>query len=258
MIKPLNFQGASGHELAGWLHTPDAPPRAALVFAHCFTCSKDLHMVRIIARALSERGFAMLRFDFTGVGQSGGDFADTTLVSDVGDLEQAAGALRSQLGQDLPLGLMGHSLGGTAALMAASRIQRVSALALIASPLDPTDLPDKLGPGVATGVKERGEVSVKVGGQTFTITDRFVDSLYQPQLPGLLQSLPCPLLLLHGTEDTTVALQVSEYIFSLARQPKGFEPLPGADHLLTRKRDARLAADLLGLWFERFLPEGEG
>lgn len=253
MMKPLNFFGASGHELAGWLHTPDTSPHAVLVFAHCFTCSKDLHMVRIIARTLSERGFAMLRFDFTGVGQSAGDFADTTLVSDVGDLELAAAALRNKLGPDLPLGLMGHSLGGTASLMAASRIPKVGALALIASPLDPTDLPDKLGPGVATGARERGEVSVKVGGQTFAITDKFVDSLHQPQLPGLLENLPCPLLLLHGTEDRTVSLAVSEYIFSRARQPKGFEPLPGADHLLTRKRDARLAAELLSLWFERFL-----
>lgn len=252
MMKPLNFQGTSGHELAGWLHTPDQAPRGALVFAHCFTCSKDLHMVRTIARALTSRGFAVLRFDFTGVGQSEGDFAATTLASDVGDLELAAAAMRDRLGE-LPLGLMGHSLGGTAALLATFRLDQVQALALIAAPLDPTDLPDKLGPHVAREVGEGREVPVQVGPNTFTITGKFVDSLHQPRLPDMLPGLPCPLLLLHGTEDNTVALQVSEQIFALASQPKGFEPLPGADHLLTRKRDATLAAELLGLWFDRYL-----
>jgi len=252
MMKPLNFTGASGHELAGWLHTPDEPPRGALVFAHCFTCSKDLHMVRTIARALNSRGFAVLRFDFTGVGQSGGDFADTTLASDVGDLELAAAAMRDSLGE-LPLGLMGHSLGGTAAMLATPRLDQVQALALIASPMDPTDLPGKLGPHVARDVSQGRQVPVRVGPNTFTITSAFVESLRQPRLPDLLAALPCPLLLLHGTEDNTVALEVSEQIFALASQPKAFEPLPGADHLLTRKRDAQLAADLLGLWFDRFL-----
>jgi uncharacterized protein len=253
MMKPLNFQGTSGHELAGWLHTPDDAPRAILIFAHCFTCSKDLHMVRTIARAVCQRGFAMLRFDFTGVGQSGGDFADTTLISDVGDLELAAATLRQSLGEDLPLGLMGHSLGGTACLLAAARVPAVRAMALLASPLDPTDLPGKLGPDVAHQARSHGAVPVTIGGRSFSITDSFMDSLHQPQLPALLANFPCPLLLLHGTEDRTVSLAVSEQIFALAPQPKGFEPLPGADHLLTRKRDAQLAADLLGLWFERFL-----
>lgn len=252
----LNFQGARGHQLAGWLHLPDGAPAAGVVFAHCFTCSKDLHMVRAIARHLCQRGFALLRFDFTGIGQSGGDFAETTLGSDVSDLALAAHALEARIGR-LPLGLMGHSLGGTAALLAASQLEAVRALALIASPLDPTDLPDKLGPHVREMVRRRGAAEVTVGGKTFSITREFVDSLHRPELPGLVSRLGCPLLLLHGTEDGTVPLETSERIFAAARQPKGFEPLPGADHLLSRRRDASLAAELAALWFHRFLV-GEG
>ncbi len=252
----LNFTGARGHRLAGWLHLPETPPRAALVFAHCFTCSKDLHLVRTVARRLSELDFALLRFDFTGIGQSEGDFAETTLGSDVSDLALAAEALETRLGP-LPLGLLGHSLGGTAALLAASQLPAVGALALIASPLDPSDLPHKLGPNVADLVRQQGSAQVTVGGRPFSITREFVASLDQPGLPALVARLRCPILLLHGTRDDTVPLAASEQIFAAAPQPKGFEPLPGADHLLSRRRDARLAADLLGLWFERFFSGGD-
>jgi putative redox protein len=253
LMRQLNFDGAGGHRLAGWLHEATDRARGAVVFAHCFTCSKDLHMVRRIAGALAEGGLAVLRFDFTGIGQSEGDFAETTLGSDVEDLLLALAALDAETGGGLPLGLIGHSLGGSASLLAAAAEPRVRALAVIAAPLDPAHLSRMLGPELERAARGEGPVPVTIGGRSFPITRSFLDSLERPDLPQVIAGLKRPLLVLQGTEDTTVRIQSSEAIFAAAGQPKAFVPLAGADHLLSRPEDAQRAAEVLDLWFRHNL-----
>jgi uncharacterized OsmC-like protein/alpha/beta superfamily hydrolase len=247
------FPGAQGQSLSGRLDSPETPPRAYALFAHCFTCGKDVLSASRIAAALAEHGIATMRFDFTGLGSSDGEFANTHFSSNVEDLLAAAAHLRSQ--GRAPSLLIGHSLGGAAILAAAGLVPEARAVATIAAPFEPahvlhlleTDLPE---------IEARGEAGVTLGGRPFTIRRSFLDDLRnQPEQARRIAALGRPLLVLHSPQDATVSVESAEQIFATAQYPKGFAALDGADHLLTRRKDADDVAGLLAAWAGRYLPE---
>ena len=247
------FPGAQGQTLSGRLDSPDTPPRAYALFAHCFTCGKDVLSASRIAAALAERGIATMRFDFTGLGSSDGEFANTHFSSNVEDLLAAAAHLRSQ--GRAPSLLIGHSLGGAAILAAAGQVPEAKAIATIAAPFEPShvlhlleaDLPE---------IEARGEAGVTLGGRPFTIRRSFLDDLRnQPEQARRIAALGRPLLVMHSPQDATVSIDSAEQIFATAHYPKGFVALDGADHLLTRRSDADYVAGLLSAWAGRYLPE---
>jgi len=261
----VRFRGGSGFELAARVELPVGRPRAHALFAHCFTCSKDLKAARWISLALAERGIAVMRFDFTGIGESEGDFVDTDFSSNIDDLVAAADFLRERYGP--PRILIGHSLGGAAVLSAASRIPDAVAVATIAAPSDTTHLSDRL-LRMAPELDERGEAEVHLGGRRFRVRRELVEDLRERSLGRAIGELDRALLVMHSPADEAVEIDNAWRIFEAAKQPKSFVSLDGADHLLLRReQDARYAADVLAAWAERYLddedesgtvePEGE-
>lgn len=247
----IEFTGSLGHPLAGRLDTPDGPPRAWAVFAHCFTCSKDSKAAAYIARALAEAGFGVLRFDFTGLGGSGGDFGNTHFSSNVDDLVAAADWLRAAHGA--PALLVGHSLGGAAVLAAAHRIADARAVATLGAPFDPAHVTRHLGKDLAV-IEAQGEARVTLGGREFPVRREFLaDVAGQPQAERI-RSLRRPLLVLHAPGDTVVDVDNARRIFEQALHPKSFVSLDGADHLLSDQADARFAAGVIAAWAGRYLP----
>jgi len=247
----VEFVGSQGHALAGRLDTPDAPARAWALFAHCFTCSKDSKAAAYIARALAEAGFGVLRFDFTGLGGSGGDFAHTHFSSNVDDLVAAADWLRTEHG--VPALLVGHSLGGAAVLAAASRIDDARAVATLGAPCSPGHITQQFAAELAL-IEGEGQAQVRLGGRPFTVHQQFVDDvLGQPQA-ARIHALRRPLLVLHAPLDRVVDVDNARRLFEAALHPKSFVALDGADHLLTRAEDARYAAGVIAAWAARYLP----
>lgn len=247
----VEFPGAHGHRLAGRLEQPSGPTTGSALFAHCFTCSKDLKAVREISRRLARRGLAVLRFDFTGLGESEGDFADTDFSSNLDDLVAAAAFLEREVGG--PHLLIGHSLGGTAVLAAAGRIETTRAVATIAAPSDTEHLRDLLltkEPDLA----HRETAEVQIGGRPFPITKRLLEDLAQHSVEDAVAQLDHPLLILHSPEDQIVGLDHAHRLFEVARHPKSLIALEGADHLLLeREGDAGWVGDLLAAWAGRHL-----
>lgn len=249
----IEFRGSLGHQLAGRLDTPDGPVRAWALFAHCFTCSKDTRAAAFIARALADAGHGVLRFDFTGLGGSDGDFANTHFSSNVDDLVAAADWLRAEHGA--PSLLVGHSLGGAAVLAAAQRIADAAALVTLGAPFDPAHVTHQLGEGLAV-IQSEGEARVTLGGRAFTLRRSFLDDVAgQPQAERI-HALRRPLLVLHSPVDAVVGIDNARRIFEGALHPKSFVALDGADHLLGREADARYAAEVIGVWARRYLPGG--
>lgn len=247
----VEFTGSLGHPLAGRLDTPDGPPRGWAVFAHCFTCSKDSKAAAYIARALAEAGFGVLRFDFTGLGGSGGDFGNTHFSSNVDDLVAAADWLRAAHG--VPALLVGHSLGGAAVLAAAHRIADARAVATLGAPFDPAHVTRQLGKDLAV-IEAQGEARVTLAGREFPVRREFVkDVTGQPQAERI-RSLRRPLLVLHAPGDTVVDVDNARRIFEQALHPKSFVSLDGADHLLANQADAQFAAGVIAAWAGRYLP----
>jgi uncharacterized OsmC-like protein/alpha/beta superfamily hydrolase len=248
----IEFIGSQGHALAGRLDTPDGAPRAWAVFAHCFTCSKDSKAAAYVARALAEAGYGVLRFDFTGLGGSGGDFANTHFSSNVDDLVAAADWLRTQ--HAAPALLVGHSLGGAAVLAAAHRIGEVRAVATIGAPFEPAHVTHQLGASLPV-IETEGQAQVALAGRLFTIRRSFVDDVTgQPQADRIAH-LGRALLVLHAPGDRVVPVDNARRIYEAARHPKSFVSLDGADHLLTQQTDARYAATLIAAWASRYLPQ---
>ncbi len=248
----VDFPGSLGHPLAGRLDTPDNTPRAWALFAHCFTCSKDTKAAAYIARALADAGFGVLRFDFTGLGDSGGDFSNTHFSSNVDDLVAAADWLRAERGA--PALLVGHSLGGAAVLAAAHRIADARAVATIGAPCDPAHVTHQFGPDLSL-IEADGQARVKLAGREFTIRRSFVDDISgQPQVERI-RALRRPLLVLHAPLDRIVKIDNARHLFEAALHPKSFVSLDGADHLLTRVADSRYAAGVIAAWASRYLPE---
>lgn len=250
LTEGFDFTGADGSRLAGRLELPAGKPLAAALFAHCFTCSKDYHASTKISRALAESGFAVLRFDFTGLGGSGGDFANTSFSSNVADLVAAARALADRV--EAPNLLVGHSLGGAAVIRAAAEIPSIGAVATINAPFGPEHL-RRLFEGQEAKIEQEGRGHIRIGGRTFPITRRFLEDIGRHPMEEALAGLGRPLLVLHDPSDATVPVENAERILAAARHPKSFVALDGAGHLVSRPDDARYAAGLIAAWARRAL-----
>jgi putative redox protein len=228
----------------------DGEPIAYALFAHCFTCSKDLKAVYHISRTLTRERIAVLRFDFTGLGESGGDFADTSLSSNVQDLIAAAEFLTSRF--EGPKLLIGHSFGGAAVIRAASAIASCRAVVTIAAPADPRHVSKTLGPAAAT-MAARGEAQVAIGGRTFRLRRTFLDDLQDVDLEAALQNLNRALLVMHSPLDDVVGIENAARIFQAAHHPKSFVSLDQADHLLSNLADSRYAGAVIAAWARRYI-----
>ncbi len=246
------FTNRRDEKLSARLEEPDGTVHATAVFAHCFTCSKDLKAARRLARALAERGIAVLSFDFAGLGSSEGDFAASTFSSDVDDLVAAAGYLADTL--MAPTLLVGHSLGGAAVLTAAARMEGIEAVATIGAPADAGHITDLFADDMDT-IREQGEARVELAGRPFTIRADFVDDLAEQRLTDCVAGLDAALLFLHAPMDNQVGIDNARLLFQAARHPKSFVSLADADHLLTDEADARYAAEVIAAWATRYLPE---
>lgn len=246
----LQFPGSDGQQLAARLDAPEGPIRAFALFAHCFTCSKDTLAATRIAQALTTHGIAVLRFDFTGLGGSGGDFANTNFSSNVADLVVAADYLRKNF--QAPALLIGHSLGGAAVLSAAGRMGEVKAVVTIAAPSDPSHVVGMFKDHAAR-IEDEGEAEVMLAGRLFRITRQFIDDVREHSLLASVSGLHKALLVMHAPHDTTVGVENATHIFSAAKHPKSFISLDTADHLLTRKDDADYVADTIAAWSQRYL-----
>jgi uncharacterized OsmC-like protein/alpha/beta superfamily hydrolase len=246
----LKFPGSQGQELAARLDSPVTLPAAYALFAHCFTCSKDLKAAGWISRALVERGIAVLRFDFTGLGESQGDFAGTDFHTNLDDLVAAADFLRRE--REAPRLLVGHSLGGCAVLAAAERIPEALAVSTIGAPSDTEHLRNTL-IHLAPELESRGEAEVRLGGRVFRISRQFLDDLEEDHLRGVLERLHKALLVFHSPVDNIVGIDHARRLFEMAKHPKSFVSLDRADHLLSDERDARYAGDVLAAWSSHYL-----
>ena len=246
----LKFEGATGELLAARLERPDGEPRAVGLFAHCFTCSKDLKPVVRISQALCKQGIAVLRFDFTGLGESEGDFADTNFSSNVEDLVAAADFLREKI--QAPRILIGHSLGGLAVLAAASMSPESAAVATIGAPSDTSHLAELLG-SEHPEIDEQGEAEVVLAGRRFKVRKQFLEDLNQKRLGGYIQELGRPLMIFHSPLDEVVSIDHARRIYQAARHPKSFVSLDKADHLLMNPDDSRFVAEMLAAWSKRYI-----
>jgi putative redox protein len=248
--KKVTFENEDGHGLSGLMALPATAPKAYALFAHCFTCSKNLKAATNIARALADSGIAVLRFDFTGLGQSEGDFADTNFSSNVSDLLAAARFLEQNY--RAPDILLGHSLGGTAILQAAADVPSAVAVATIGSPSDPEHV-RHLFSGAEEALLEEGIAEVSLGGRPFTIKRQFLDDLQRHELPATIKSLRKALLIMHAPLDDIVEIDNASELFARAMHPKSFVSLDKADHLLSREEDSLYAGHVLASWASRYL-----
>ncbi len=246
----ITFTGQGGDELAARLDLPEGPHLATALFAHCFTCSKDIPAARRIAGRLAAMGIAVLRFDFTGLGHSQGEFGNTTFTSNVGDLRAAAAYLDSR--GMAPGLLIGHSLGGAAVLRAAGDIASVKAVVTIGAPFDPEHVTHNFGDALAC-IEEKGMAEVNLGGRPIMIGQDFVDDVSAENLAPAINKLRRALLVMHSPIDDIVGIENATQIFLAARHPKSFVTLDKADHLITRPQDAEYAAGVIAAWATRYL-----
>lgn len=247
----VTFEGSAGAPLAATLELPSGPPRGWALFAHCFTCGKDSVATSRISRALAKTGIAVLRFDFTGLGRSKGDFSATGFSSNVDDLVCAAEYLRKNHGD--PSLLIGHSFGGAAVLAAAHRITGIRAVVTIAAPADTAHIVKLIGPAVDE-IQHSGDAQVSLGGRTFRIRRSFLDDVGAQPQHDRIRDLGAGLLVLHSPTDEVVSIDNAREIFESARHPKSFIALEDADHLLTNRADADYAAGVIASWAARYLP----
>jgi putative redox protein len=246
----FDFPNGRGQTLAALLDRPPGAPRATALFAHCFTCGKDVHAARRIAEALTERGIAVLRFDFTGLGSSEGEFANTTFSSNVADLVAAADHMRRTVGA--PSLLIGHSLGGAAVLAAAGDVSEARGVVTIAAPSDPSHVTGLFRDRIEE-IRQKGEVDVTLAGRPFHIRREFLDDVAEQRLTARIQALQKAILIFHAPTDDIVGIDNATRIFSAARHPKSFVSLADADHLLSRRSDSAYVAHVLAAWAERYL-----
>ncbi|PCJ95720.1 MAG: osmotically inducible protein C [Hyphomicrobiales bacterium] len=246
----ITFIGSKGEPLAARLDLPAGLIRATALFAHCFTCSKDIMAAKRIASELAAKGIAVLRFDFTGLGASGGDFANTNFSSNVEDLVLAAGFLRENY--EAPSILVGHSLGGAAVLCASLQIPEVKAIATIGAPADAEHVVHNFGASLEE-IERDGEATVSLAGRPFKIQKQFVDDLRTQSIEKHIGQMKKALMVLHSPIDATVGIENAARIFTAAKHPKSFVSLDNADHLLTRSEDAIYAAEIIAAWASRFI-----
>ena len=248
--RPVTFPGAFGTSLAARLDAPAGPPLAYAIFAHCFTCSKESKAAAAISAALAEKGFAVLRFDFTGLGGSEGDFANTNFSSNVDDLVAAADFLRRE--HRAPALLVGHSLGGTAVLAAASRIPEAAAVATIGSPFDPDHVLGLIKDSLEK-IDAEGDARVGIAGRDFRIKKQFLDDIRAQKIGAAVERLGKALMVMHSPRDAIVNIDNAARIFIAAKHPKSYVSLDPADHLLLRREDALYAGEVLAVWASRYV-----
>jgi len=247
----VHFPGSQGLTLAARLDLPSRQPTAYALFAHCFTCSKDSKAASYISSSLAAAGIAVLRFDFTGLGGSDGDFANTGFSSNIDDLVAAADFLRKEY--EAPRLLVGHSLGGAAVLAAAPRIAEIVAVATVNAPADPSHVIRNFESATAE-IELSGEAEVVLGGRRFTIRKSFIDDARSQKLAEIIPGLRRALLVMHSPHDTVVDVSNAQLIFTAAKHPKSFLSLDDADHMLSRRDDARYAGMVLAAWAARYMP----
>lgn len=247
----IEFPGSDGSALAARLDLPDAPARGFALLAHCFTCSKDTKAATYITKALLEADIAVLRFDFTGLGGSEGDFSNTNFSSNVEDLVAAAGWLRAQ--HAAPAILVGHSLGGAAVLAAAERIPEALALATVGAPFDPAHVARQFG-AAADAIAQNGAAQVSLAGRSFTIRKQFLDDITSQSPAARIGKLGRALLVFHSPVDTVVDIHNAQDIYLAARHPKSFVSLDHADHMLSKAEDGLYVGHVLAAWARRYLP----
>ena len=246
----FTFTGHAGVPLAARLDLPDGPHLATALFAHCFTCSKDIPAARRIASRLANMGIAVLRFDFTGLGHSGGEFENTTFTTNVDDLSLAAAALQKRgMGPEL---LIGHSLGGAAVLAAAAKIPQARAVVTIGAPFDPEHVTHNFGSSIEE-IRDQGVAEVQLGGRGVRIGAQFLEDVATSRLEAALAGLKKALLVLHAPTDETVGVENATQIFIHAKHPKSFVTLNNADHLISRNADAEYAADVIAAWASKYM-----
>jgi putative redox protein len=249
----VRFPATQGHDLSARLEMPAGEPRAYAIFAHCFTCSKDSKAAAYISQELAARAIAVLRFDFTGLGTSAGDFAESNFSSNIDDVVCAARYLKEKYAA--PQILIGHSLGGAAILAAAGQIEEARAVATIGAPYDPRHILHLL--KNQDDLISKGEATVDIGGRPFRMRRQFLEDLERHDPSKTIGSLRKALLILHSPQDTIVEIDNAAKIFMAAKHPKSFISLDNANHLLTKPDDAAYVAEVLGAWSSRYLQEGK-
>lgn len=247
--KKITFEGAQGDNLVGYLDLPDDETQTLALFAHCFTCSKNLKPVKNISRTLVDRGIGVFRFDFTGLGESEGDFADTNFSSNVEDLVAAAAHLGKEY--QWPEILIGHSLGGAAVLQAASEVSQSKAVATIAAPSNPVHVKKNFSANLEE-IETTGEATVTLAGRDFKIKKQFLDDLETANMDRTISNLDRALMIFHSPVDQTVGISNAAHIYKLAKHPKSFVSLDDADHLLMKEKDSIYVAEVLASWARRY------
>jgi len=250
MRERRTFNSRAGLELDAVFHRPEGAERACALYAHCFTCTKEIAAAVRVSKALAARGVGTLRFDFAGLGKSGGDFSETTFSSNVDDLFDVAAAMRAE--GHTPSILIGHSLGGAAVLAAAPEIESVRAVATIGAPSSPAHI-QHLFENEIQKIQDQGEAEVSLAGRPFVITEDFVEDVRQYNLQERLKRTRAGLLIMHSPEDQTVGIDEAAKIYMAARHPKSFISLPRTDHLLSDQPSADYAAGLIAAWSERYI-----
>lgn len=246
----ITFPGHDGSTLSARLDLPKGPHLATALFAHCFTCGKDIPAARRIAARLAGMGIAVMRFDFTGLGHSEGEFANTSFTSNVADLRAACSYLNAR---DMPPSLLiGHSLGGAAVLKAAADLPQIKAVTTLGAPFDPTHVTHHFAEALPE-IMAKGVADVTLGGRPFKIGKAFIEDVGPQALRPAIANLKAALLVLHAPQDTVVSIDNAGEIFTTAKHPKSFVTLDDADHLITRASDAEYAADVIATWAGRYL-----
>ncbi|HUN90508.1 MAG TPA: alpha/beta fold hydrolase [Burkholderiaceae bacterium] len=247
----IEIPGAQAQTLHGLLDMPEGgPPLAYALFAHCFTCSKNFRTTVQLTRALTARNFAVLRFDFTGLGESEGAFADTNFTSNVQDIVAAADYLTRNF--ESPSLMFGHSFGGTAVLAASAKVPGLRAVATINSPFEPLHV-RHLFCHRLDDIEKHGEAAVTLAGRSFTIKRQFLEDISAQKMHDLVRDLDVPLMIFHAPQDETVDVENARMIYQAARHPKSFVSVDGADHFLRNPSDARFVADMLATWSSRYV-----
>ncbi len=250
-FKRFTFESARGDKLAGRLDfSQSGSPRAYAIFAHCFTCSKNFKAVAGISHALTRKGIAVMRFDFSGLGESEGDFADTNFSSNVSDLVAAANFLEAHY--QAPKLLVGHSFGGTACLQAAMKIASVAAIVTIGSPAEPRHVEQHF-VHIREQIEQEGEAELLLAGRPIRIKKQFIDDIGGVKIENILSKLNRALLVLHSPVDEVVGIENAGLLFKAARHPKSFVSLDSADHMLSSAGDAEYAGFLIAAWAARYI-----
>jgi len=249
--KKIAFKNSNGIELSGKLELPiETHPKAYAIFAHCFTCNKNLTAVKNISRALTSHGFGVLRFDFTGLGESDGDFSNTNFSSNIKDLEDVAHYMEKEW--QAPKLLIGHSLGGAAVIFASKSISSIQAVATIGAPASPQHVQHLFANSIEE-IETKGNANVEIGGRAFPISKQFIDDISQKNMAEIVKTLRKPILLLHSPQDDVVGVNNAAEIYSNAIHPKSFISLDGADHLLSKKEDSLYSGHVIAQWATKYV-----